>query len=42
MQVSYNNKNYDILYDKVHNTYRTPFQNDLFMMKIMLRCLENA
>lgn len=42
MQVIYNNKNYDILYDKVHNTYRTPFQNDLFMMKIMLRCLENA
>jgi len=42
MQVEYNNKQYDIIYDKNNNKYMTPFHNDLFMMKIMINCLEKA
>ena len=38
----YNKKNYEILFDKSINEFKTPFHNDLFMMKIMINCLEKA
>ncbi len=42
MKINYNNKNYEIIYDKFYNSYNTPFHNDLFMMKNMINCLENT
>ena len=38
----YNDKDYEILFDKRFNKYATPFHNDLFMMRIILTCLEKA
>lgn len=38
----YNDKNYELMLDKQNNIYVTPFHNDLFMMKIMLNCLEKV
>jgi len=40
MITKYNGKEYEIIYDKSAGCYKTPFHNDLFMMKIMLNCLE--
>jgi len=42
MITKYNEKEYEIIYDKSSGCYKTPFHNDLFMMKIMLNCLEKA
>jgi hypothetical protein len=42
MLIKYNEKEYEIIYDKSNSCYKTPFHNDLFMMKIMLNCLEKA
>ena len=38
----YFGKKYEILFDKSNNVYKTPFHNDLFMMKIMINCLEKS
>jgi len=38
----YNDKEYELVFDKSKGIYVTPFHNDLFMMKIMLNCLENT
>lgn len=38
----YDGKNYNLIFDKTCNQYKTPFHNDLFMMKIMIKCLEKT
>lgn len=42
MFIDYIGKQYEIILDKSTNSYKTPFHNDLFMMKIMLNCLEKT
>jgi hypothetical protein len=42
MFYKYNDKEYELLFDKRIDIYVTPFHNDLFMIKIMLNCLEKA
>jgi hypothetical protein len=42
MFIKYFDKNYEMVFHKSNNRYETPFHNDLFMMKIMIKCLENT
>ena len=42
MLKKYNDKDYELLFDKRIDVFVTPFHNDLFMMRIMLNCLEKT
>ena len=42
MSIKYFDKNYELVFDNSTNSYKTPFHNDLFMMKIMINCLEKT
>ena len=39
---TYNEKDYELLFDKRIDKFVSPFHNDLFMMRIMLNCLEKT
>lgn len=42
MFIKYCDKYYELVFDNYNNSYKTPFHNDLFMMKIMINCLEKT
>ena len=44
MSIKYFDKYYELVFDNYNNnsSYKTPFHNDLFMMKIMINCLEKT
>lgn len=42
MSIKYFDKYYELVFDNSTNSYKTPFHNDLFMMKIMINCLEKT